>query len=91
MSPIQTFLKIAIIVVLIFGTSGTIIFFHHQDMQNCDTVVTMKDGTVYECAETWSSDNGMTLIRGCDGTRQQVPTIDVKTIQPTSQIEQNWE
>jgi hypothetical protein len=67
------------------------IYLDLQDMQVCDTVVTMKDGTVYECAETWSSDSGITRIIGCDGTKCQVPTIDVKTIQPISQIERDWE
>jgi hypothetical protein len=71
---------IAAVVSFIIFTPIAITIARREEVSICDTEVIMKDGTVYECAETSSFDNGITLITGCDGSKIKIPTIDIKFI-----------
>jgi len=68
-------------ILAIVFTVGFVCFID-RDRKVCDTVVEMKDGTAYNCAEANSYESGVTFIRGCDGSRVTVPTADIKTIKP---------
>lgn len=68
------------VVLLSVGACLGILFLKERNDSVCDTTVEMKDGTIYECSSTMSFDSGITSIRGCDGSKVSVPTIDIKTI-----------
>jgi hypothetical protein len=68
------------VVTLSFLMSFGIIFLKQRNDSVCDTIVEMKDGTVYECSGTMHYESGVTHVQGCDGTSFRVPTVDVKII-----------
>jgi len=68
------------VVVMASLMSFGVIYLKERNDSVCDTTVEMKDGTVYECANTMSYESGITRITGCDGSKVSVPTVDIKTI-----------
>lgn len=68
------------VVLLLSITFGGVIFLKNKSLEECDTVVEMKDGTEYKCAESYHYDSGITLIVNCDGTKFKVPTRDIKIV-----------
>lgn len=76
----RNFIKVFTVALLIFGSAFTIAYFAERDSKVCDERVTMKDGRVFNCAETVSNES-LTIIKGCDGSRMGVPTNDIKIIE----------
>lgn len=76
----KVFIKVFTVALIIFGSSFTIIYFDWLGSKICDERVTMKDGRVFNCAETVSNQS-LTIIKGCDGSRIGVPTNDIKIIE----------
>ena len=73
---ITTFLTIATLAAIIFP----IAYCSHQKGMKCDEVVFIEGETSMDVKEVYPSENGISTIYLCDGTKMQVPTIRIVKI-----------
>ena len=76
----KEFLTVLCIIIGLGLVSTGIVYLVEKEREICDTVVVMKDDRMYKCAETHTHD-GLIHIVGCDGSRIEVPTVDIRTIE----------
>ena len=62
---------------LIFGFG---MYLSYEDDKVCDEVVIMNDGSQIESRSVISYENGMSMIRQCNGEEVELPTINIKMV-----------
>jgi hypothetical protein len=73
---ITTFLTIATFIAIIFP----IAYCSHQKEMKCDEVVFLEGELGMDVREVYPSEDGISTIYLCDGTKMQVPTIRIVKI-----------
>jgi hypothetical protein len=74
---LKTVFFIIILTGLIYGLG---MYLSYDNGKVCDEVVIMNDGSQIESRSVISYENGMSMIRQCNGEEVETPTINIKMI-----------